>query len=45
LRVELNVSRRGTCDRGICTKPLARRTREAMGFAWAIRELFVEQVG
>jgi hypothetical protein len=25
--VEPTVSRRGTCDRGICTKPLARRTR------------------
>src|SRR5271169_3729063 len=27
-----SVSRRGTCDRGICTKPLARRTRWSYGF-------------
>ena len=26
---------------GIFTKPLARRTRGAMGFSWAIRDLFV----
>jgi hypothetical protein len=27
-----SVSRRGTCDRRICTKPLARRTRRSYGF-------------
>ena len=32
-RVDPSISRRGTCDGGICTKPLARRTRWAMGFA------------
>ena len=31
-RVDPRVSRRGTCDRGICTKPLARRTRGSYGF-------------
>jgi hypothetical protein len=31
-RVEPSVSRRGTCDRRICTKPLARRTRWSYGF-------------
>src|ERR1700683_232449 len=30
--VEPSVSRRGTCDRRICTKPLARRTRGSYGF-------------
>src|SRR5260370_40187157 len=32
LRVDPSVSRRGTCDRRICTKPLARRTRGSYGF-------------
>ena len=31
-RVDPSVSRRGTCDRRICTKPLARRTRYSYGF-------------
>ncbi len=31
-RGDPSVSRRGTCDRGICTKPLARRTRWSYGF-------------
>ena len=35
-----SVSRRGTCDRGIWMKPLVRRTRGAMGFAWSFRALF-----
>jgi hypothetical protein len=40
--VDLTVARRRTCDREICKKPLARRTRWAMGFAWVFRGLFVE---
>src|SRR5260370_1511733 len=32
LRVDPSVSRRGTCDRRICTKPLAWRTRWSYGF-------------
>jgi len=39
------VSRRGTCDRGIWTKPLAWRTRCAMGFAWVLCRLFVWLLG
>src|ERR1700730_2038962 len=31
-RVDPTASRRGTCDRRICTKPLARRTRGSYGF-------------
>ena len=31
-RVDPSVSRRGTCDRRICKKPLARRTRRSYGF-------------
>jgi len=31
-RVDPSVARRGTCDRKICTKPLARRTRWSYGF-------------
>jgi hypothetical protein len=31
-RGDPSVSRRGTCDRKICTKPLARRTRCSYGF-------------
>jgi hypothetical protein len=32
LRGDPSVSRRSTCDRKICTKPLARRTRGSYGF-------------
>jgi hypothetical protein len=31
-RADPSVFRRGTCDRRICTKPLARRTRGSYGF-------------
>src|SRR5260370_36261404 len=31
-RGDPSVPRRGTCDRRICTKPLARRTRGSYGF-------------
>jgi Family of unknown function (DUF6326) len=31
-REKESVCRRGTCDRGICTKPLSRRTRGSYGF-------------
>jgi len=47
MRVGLSVSRRGTCDRGIWTKPLAfaADAGELMGFALGFRCLFVGQGG
>ena len=36
LQVEVSVSRRGTCDREIWTKPLVRRTRGSYGFCLGV---------
>jgi len=36
LEVEVSVSRRGTCDREIWTKPLVRRTRGSYGFCLGV---------
>ena len=40
-----SVSRRGTCDRGICTKPLARRTRGSYGFCMRASQIVRGRVG
>jgi hypothetical protein len=40
-----SVFRRGTCDRGICTKPLARRTRGSYGFCMRDSRLVRRRIG
>src|ERR1051325_11557578 len=44
-RVDRSVSRRGTCDRRICTKPLARRTRGSYGFCMRDSRVVRRRVG
>jgi len=44
-RVDPSVSRRGTCDRRICTKPLARRTRGSYGFCMGDSRFVLRRVG
>src|SRR6202790_2642475 len=44
-RVDPTVSRRGTCDRGICTKPLARRTRGSYGYCMGDSRFVRRRVG
>ena len=41
-RVDPSVSRRGTCDRRICTRPLARRTRGSYGFC--VKRIFKQAI-
>ena len=45
VRVDPSASRRGTCDRGICTKPLARRTRGSYGFCMRDSRFVRRRVG
>ena len=44
-RAEPSVSRRGTCDRRICTKALARRTRGSYGFCMRDSRFVRRRVG
>jgi hypothetical protein len=44
-RGDPSVSRRGTCDRRICTKPLARRTRGSYGFCMGDSRFVRRRVG
>jgi hypothetical protein len=44
-RKDPSVSRRGTCDRKICAKPLARRTRGSYGFCMRDSRFVRRRVG
>src|SRR5271167_3927396 len=44
-RADPSVARRGTCDRRICTKPLARRTRWSYGFCMRDSRFVRRRVG